>query len=69
MDSGTNKGLFTLITVVIFGIFLSISYWLFQDSLKGVFADVMDKTVNGWIVKRYLVVMFSLIVILRKRVR
>lgn len=44
MDSGTNKGLFTLITVVIFGIFLSISYWLFQDSLKGVLADVLDKT-------------------------
>lgn len=44
MDRGTNKGLFTLITVVIFGIFLSISYWLFQDSLKGVLADVLDKT-------------------------
>lgn len=44
MDSGANKGLFTLITVVIFGIFLSISYWLLQDSLKGVLADVLDKT-------------------------
>ena len=44
MDSGANKGLFTLITVVIFGIFLSLCYWLFQDSLKGVLANILDKT-------------------------
>ena len=44
MDSGTNKSLFTLIAVVVFGIFLSLSYFMFQDQLKGVLADVLTKT-------------------------
>lgn len=44
MESGSNKSLYTLIAVVVFGIFLSLSYFLFQDNLKGVLADVMDKT-------------------------
>ena len=44
MESGSNKSLFTLIAVVVFGIFLSLSYWLFQDNLKGVLADVMNST-------------------------
>ena len=38
MESGTNKSLFTLIAVVVFGIFLSLSYFMFQDQLKGVLA-------------------------------
>lgn len=44
MDGGSNKSLFTLIAVVVFGIFLSLSYWMFQEELKNVLADVMDKT-------------------------
>ena len=44
MDTGSNKSLFTLIAVVIFGIFLSMSYWLFQDEMKSVLASVMDRT-------------------------
>lgn len=44
MDTGSNKSLFTLLAVVIFGIFLSLSYWLFQDELKDVLADVLDKS-------------------------
>lgn len=44
MESGSNKSLYTLIAVVVFGIFLSLSYFLFQDNLKGVLADVMDGT-------------------------
>lgn len=44
METGSNKSLYTLIAVVVFGIFLSLSYFLFQDSLKGVLADVMSKT-------------------------
>ena len=44
MDTGSNKSLFTLLAVVIFGIFLSLSYWLFQDELKSVLASVMDNT-------------------------
>lgn len=44
METGSNKSLFTLIAVVVFGIFLSLSYLLFQDNLKGVLANVMDKS-------------------------
>lgn len=43
MESGSNKSLYTLLAVVVFGIFLSLSYFLFQDQLKGVLADVMSK--------------------------
>jgi hypothetical protein len=44
METGSNKSLFTLIAVVIFGIFLSLSYWLFQDELVSVLANVLDST-------------------------
>ena len=44
METGSNKSLFTLIAVVIFGLFLSLSYWLFQDELKSVLATVMEST-------------------------
>lgn len=44
MDTGINKSLFTLIAVVIFGVFLSISYWMFQDEMKNVLASVFDST-------------------------
>ena len=44
MESGSNKSLFTLIAVVVFGIFLSLSYFLYQDQLKSVLASVMDGT-------------------------
>lgn len=44
MEIGSNKSLYTLIAVVVFGIFLSLSYYLYQDQLKGVLASVLDKT-------------------------
>ena len=44
METGSNKSLFTLIAVVIFGIFLSLSYWLFKDELTSVLGSVIDKT-------------------------
>jgi hypothetical protein len=44
MESGSNKSLYTLIAVVVFGIFLSLSYFLYQDQLKSVLADVLNKT-------------------------
>lgn len=44
MDTGSNKSLYTLIAVVVFGIFLSISYYLYQDQLKSVLASVMGGT-------------------------
>lgn len=44
METGSNKSLFTLIAVVVFGIFLSLSYYLYQDSFKSILADVMVRT-------------------------
>lgn len=44
MDTGSNKSLLTLIAVVTFGIFLSLSYWLFQEELKNVLASVFTST-------------------------
>lgn len=40
-----------MITVIIFGIFLSISYWLFQAELPNVLASVIDGVKNGSILK------------------
>ena len=44
METGSNKSLYTLIAVVVFGIFLSLSYFLYQDQLKSVLASVLDGT-------------------------
>ena len=44
METGSNKSLYTLIAVVVFGIFLSLSYYLFQDQMKSTLASVLDKT-------------------------
>ena len=44
METGSNKSLYTLIAVVVFGIFLSLSYYLYQDQLKSVLANVMNGT-------------------------
>ena len=44
MESGANKSLFTLLAIIVFGIFLALSYFMFQDKLKGVLASVTDKT-------------------------
>lgn len=42
MESGANKSLYTLLAVVVFGIFLALSYFMFQDQLKGFLATVLD---------------------------
>lgn len=47
LDQGSNKSLFTLIAVVVFGIFLSLSYFLFQDNLKGILGTVMGDAKIG----------------------
>ena len=44
MENGSSKSLFTLLAIVIFGIFLSLSYWMFQEELTNVLASVMEKT-------------------------
>jgi hypothetical protein len=51
METGSNKSLFTLIAVVIFGIFLSLSYWLFQDQFKGVLASVFNGVSTSTVVR------------------
>lgn len=51
MDGGSNKALFTLLAVIIFGIFLSLSYWLFQGEFKLILADVMDSAAQSTDVK------------------
>lgn len=43
MESGANKSLYTLLAVIIFGIFLALSYGLFKDQLRG----VLGTTVSG----------------------
>ena len=44
MDNASNKGLYTLIAIVVFGIFLSLSYFLFQDQMKVVLETVTGNT-------------------------
>ena len=44
MNNGANKSLFTLLAVVIFGIFLALSSFIFKDQFKGILANVVDKT-------------------------
>lgn len=51
MDGGSNKALFTLLSVIIFGIFLSMSYWLFEGEFKLILANVMDSATQSTDVK------------------
>jgi hypothetical protein len=51
IDSGSNKSLFTLLAIVIFGIFLSLSYWLFQDSFTGILTSVVEGVKSGPLAK------------------
>ena len=44
MESGSNKALYTLLAVIVFGIFLSLSYFLFKDNLKGILSNVTVKS-------------------------
>jgi hypothetical protein len=44
MEKGSSKSLFTLLGVVVFGIFISLSYFLFQDQLQSIVATTTSKT-------------------------
>lgn len=50
MTNGTSQGLFVIVAVVIFGIFVLISYLLFRDTLKlsltTIFKDSLEQTEN-----------------------
>ena len=41
MDEGAGKAMFILITIIIFGIFVVIAYWLFEDQIRGMLSDMM----------------------------
>ena len=42
MEGGTSTGTLMLIGIIIFGIFVVIAYWLFQDQIQNLLADMMD---------------------------
>lgn len=44
MQSGSNKALFILLTIIIFGILVSLSYWLFAGQFTVILQDVFYKT-------------------------
>lgn len=44
MPEGTSQGTFVLISVIIFGIFVILAYFLFQDQIKGMLTTMMTNT-------------------------
>ncbi|MGL9944796.1 hypothetical protein [Enterococcus faecalis] len=62
MTNGTSQGLFVVIAIIIFGIFVGISYLLFRDTLKpslsGIFTDSLeqaDENLTGITNQKYLI--------------
>lgn len=51
MTNGTSQGLFVVVAIVIFGIFVLISYLLFKDTLKpslsGIFSDSLEQSYDN----------------------
>ena len=43
MEGGTSTGTLMLIGIIIFGIFVVIAYWLFQNQIQSLLADMMTK--------------------------
>ena len=41
MEKGTNKALFILLIVIIFGILLGITYWFYYGNVKIILQDIM----------------------------
>lgn len=46
MTNGTSQGLFVVVAIVIFGIFVLISYLLFKDNLKPTLANIFTDGLN-----------------------
>lgn len=44
MEQGSNKSLFVLLSVIIFGIFLSLTYWFFSGDYKLILQDIFQNT-------------------------
>lgn len=53
MTNGTSQGLFIVIAIIIFGIFVLISYLLFKDNLKptlaNIFTDGLEQSTDNLI--------------------
>ena len=45
MTNGTSQGLFVIVAVVIFGIFVGISYFLFKDNMKPSLANIFEESI------------------------
>lgn len=44
MDEGAGKAMFILVTIIIFGIFVVIAYWLFEDQIRDMLSRMMSTT-------------------------
>lgn len=44
MDEGAGKAVFVLVTIIIFGIFVVIAYWLFEDEIRDMLSNMMNTT-------------------------
>lgn len=44
MTEGTSQGTMVLIAIIIFGIFVLLAYWLFEDQIKSMLVDMMSST-------------------------
>ena len=42
MEGGTSTGTLMLIGIIIFGIFVVIAYWLFQDQIQALLNSMME---------------------------
>lgn len=47
MTDGASQGLFVIVAVVIFGIFVLIAYILFRDTLQPKLADIFKNAVKN----------------------
>ena len=43
MEGGTSTGTLMLVGIIIFGIFVVIAYWLFQDQISALLNDMMTR--------------------------
>lgn len=41
MEGGVSTGTMILLGIIIFGIFVVIAYWLFEDQIRGMLRDMM----------------------------
>lgn len=54
MTNGTSQGLFVIVAVVIFGIFVGISYLLFQDKMQTGLSTIFDNSISNVALERKL---------------